>query len=395
MLQYLSSNQEFLIPLIQIIGIDIVLSGDNAMVIALAARALPPEQQRKAVTWGAAAAITMRIMLTFTAVALLTLPYLKLIGSVFLLWVGIQLLDSDEGESEIEPGRSLAAAIRTILFADMVMSLDNVLGVAAAAKGSIPLLAIGLGLSIPLVIFGANILLRLMQRFPVIITIGAGLIGSSMAHAMRRKNLAGHISAYLRRPETLEAARRAGFADSLTQDIAACVKDADLVVLAMPVGAKEPSRMRIKKISIIESNNMLLNAKSESIPFTAEMGDPYLISLKQHVSKNITLTHGDELATIFSLLEWVSNQWRHDSYNAPPARATALDILTLAAQGERFSCNSYATVVTDVLLSYGYIARIISLNSKDIAYGPLGMGHVAAEVWSNSLQKWIFIDPQF
>jgi len=177
MLDYLSSPQEFLIPLIQIIGIDIVLSGDNAMVIALAARALPPEQQRKAVTWGAAAAITMRIVLTFTAVALLTLPYLKLIGSVFLLWVGIQLLDSDEGDSEIEPGRSLAAAIRTILFADMVMSLDNVLGVAAAAKGSIPLLAIGLGLSIPLVIFGANILLRLMQRFPVIITIGAGLIG--------------------------------------------------------------------------------------------------------------------------------------------------------------------------------------------------------------------------
>lgn len=177
MLEYLSSTQEFLIPLIQIIGIDIVLSGDNALVIALAARALPPEQQRKAVAWGAAAAISMRILLTFTAVALLTMPYLKLIGSVFLMWVGIQLLDSDEGESEIEPGRSLAAAIRTILFADMVMSLDNVLGVAAAAKGSIPLLAIGLGLSIPLVIFGANILLRLMQRFPVIITIGAGLIG--------------------------------------------------------------------------------------------------------------------------------------------------------------------------------------------------------------------------
>ncbi len=84
-----------------------------------------PEQQRKAVAWGAAAAITMRIVLTFTAVALLTMPYLKLIGSVFLMWIGIQLLDSDEGESDIEPGRSLAAAIRTILFADMVMSLDK------------------------------------------------------------------------------------------------------------------------------------------------------------------------------------------------------------------------------------------------------------------------------
>lgn len=177
MLEFLSTTQEFLIPLVQIIGIDIVLSGDNALVIALAARALPPEQQRKAVAWGAAAAISMRIVLTLTAVALLTMPYLKLIGSVFLMWIGIRLLDSDEGESDIEPGRSLAAAIRTILFADMVMSLDNVLGVAAAARGSIPLLVIGLGLSIPLVVFGANMLLRLMQHFPVIITIGAGLIG--------------------------------------------------------------------------------------------------------------------------------------------------------------------------------------------------------------------------
>lgn len=167
------------------------------------------------------------------------------------------------------------------------------------------------------------------------------------------------------------------------------------ILLAMPVGAKEPSRMRIKKISIIESNNILLNGKSESIPFTAEMGDPYLTSLKEYVSKRITLTNRDELSTIFSLLEWVSNQWQHDGVNSPPARANALDILTLAAQGERFSCNSYATVVTDVLLSYGYIARIISLNSKDIAYGTFGMGHVAAEVWSNTLQKWIFIDPQY
>ena len=101
MLEFISSTQEFLIPLVQIIGIDIVLSNDNALVIALAARALPPEQQRKAVAWGAAAAITIRIVLTLTAVALLTMPYLKLINSVFLMWIGIQLLDADEGESNI------------------------------------------------------------------------------------------------------------------------------------------------------------------------------------------------------------------------------------------------------------------------------------------------------
>lgn len=127
--------------------------------------------------WGSGAAIVMRIILTLTAVALLAMPYLKLIGSVFLLWIGIQLLKSDEGEGEIESSSNLAAAIRTILVADLVMSLDNVLGVAAAAKGSYALLIIGLAISIPLVVFGANMLLRLMERFPIIITLGAALLG--------------------------------------------------------------------------------------------------------------------------------------------------------------------------------------------------------------------------
>ena len=177
MFEYLTSPELFLIPLAQIIGINIVLSGDNAVVIALASRALPPDQQKKAVVWGSGAAIVMRIILTLTAVALLSMPYLKLIGSVFLMWIGIQLLNSDEGEGEIESSSNLTAAIRTILVADLVMSLDNVLGVAAAAKGSYALLIIGLAISIPLVIFGANMLLRLMERFPIIITIGAALLG--------------------------------------------------------------------------------------------------------------------------------------------------------------------------------------------------------------------------
>lgn len=177
MLDYLTSPELFLIPLAQIIGINIVLSGDNAVVIALASRSLPPDQQKKAVIWGSGAAIVMRIILTLTAVALLAMPYLKLIGSVFLMWIGIQLLDSDEGEGEIESSSNLTTAIRTILVADLVMSLDNVLGVAAAAKGSYALLIIGLAISIPLVIFGANMLLRLMERLPIIITIGAALLG--------------------------------------------------------------------------------------------------------------------------------------------------------------------------------------------------------------------------
>ncbi len=177
MMDFISSPQLFWIPLAEIIGINIVLSGDNAVVIALASRSLAPSQQRKAIVIGSAAAIFMRIALTLTAVALLSMPYLKLIGSVLLMWIGLQLINSDEGKNEIDSSDNLAAAIKTILVADLVMSLDNVIAVAAAAKGSFILLFIGLAISIPLVIFGASMLLKLMERFPVIITIGAALLG--------------------------------------------------------------------------------------------------------------------------------------------------------------------------------------------------------------------------
>lgn len=177
MLEVIASPQGFLIPLLQIIGVNIVLSGDNAVVIALASRSLPPAQQKKAIVWGSGAAIIMRIVLTLTAVALLSMPYLKLIGSGFLIWIGVQLLNSDESEGEIESSENLASAIKTILVADLVMSLDNVLAVAAAAKGSYVLLIAGLAISIPLVIFGATMLLKLMERFPIIITIGGALLG--------------------------------------------------------------------------------------------------------------------------------------------------------------------------------------------------------------------------
>jgi YjbE family integral membrane protein len=169
--------QAFWIPLFQIILVNIVLSGDNAVVIALAARSLPPQQQKKAVFWGSGAAIFMRIFLTIFAVALLKYPYLKLVGSVLLLWIGIQLLIPEDGDEEVSSSEHLMAAIKTILIADLVMSLDNVIGVAAAAKGSMPLLIIGLAISIPMVIFGATLLLRVMERFPVIVTIGAMLLG--------------------------------------------------------------------------------------------------------------------------------------------------------------------------------------------------------------------------
>ena len=168
---------EFWIALSQIILINIVLSGDNAVVIAMASRSLPPSQQRKAILFGSVGAIVLRIVLTFFAVYLLNLPYLKLAGAALLLWIGIGLLKGGDGEEELEGHSNLAAAIRTIVMADLVMSLDNVIGVAAAAKGNVPLLVVGLVISIPLIIFGSAIILKLMTRFPIIITLGAALLG--------------------------------------------------------------------------------------------------------------------------------------------------------------------------------------------------------------------------
>jgi YjbE family integral membrane protein len=163
----------FWTALLKIIGVNIVLSGDNAVVIALAARSLPAKQQKQAIFWGSAAAIIMRIILTIFAVALLALPWLKLIGSVLLLWIGVKLLVPEEGDENVSASDNLLQAIKTILIADLVMSLDNVIAVAAAAGGSLALLIIGLAISIPLVIFGATLLVHLMERYPIIITIGA------------------------------------------------------------------------------------------------------------------------------------------------------------------------------------------------------------------------------
>jgi YjbE family integral membrane protein len=163
--------------LLKIIGVNIVLSGDNAVVIALAARSLHGKQQKQAIFWGSAAAIVLRIVLTLFAVALLALPWLKLIGSVLLLWIGIKLLVPEDEDADITASDNLFVAIRTILIADLVMSLDNVIAVAAAAGGHWALMIVCLAISIPIVIFGATLLVKLMERFPVIITIGAALIG--------------------------------------------------------------------------------------------------------------------------------------------------------------------------------------------------------------------------
>jgi YjbE family integral membrane protein len=173
------ASQAFWLALGQIIVANILLSGDNAVVIALAARSLPPKQQKQAIMIGSGAAIVMRILLTLVAAQLLQLPWLKLIGAALLLYIGVTLLlpEDEEGDGHADGKGSMAVAVRTILIADLVMSLDNVIAVAAAAKGDTTLLVLGLAISIPLVIFGSTLLLKVIERFPIIVWLGAALLG--------------------------------------------------------------------------------------------------------------------------------------------------------------------------------------------------------------------------
>jgi len=164
--------------LMAIIWVNIILSGDNAVVIALAALSLPKHQQGKAIFWGAGAAVLLRIVLTIIAVEMLKWPYLKIVGGLLLFWIAVKLLMPEDGDANVESSDNLMQAIKIILIADLVMSLDNVVAVAAVAKGSMLLLVLGLAISIPLVIFGATILMKLMERYPIIVVIGAALIGS-------------------------------------------------------------------------------------------------------------------------------------------------------------------------------------------------------------------------
>lgn len=179
MVQASVSSIHFWIGFVQIIGIDLVLSGDNAVVIALACRNLPRERQKVALRLGAAAAVLLRVAFAFVIFQLLLLPYVRLAGGVLLLWIAIRL-GYPEGAGEVggaAKAATLWAAIRTILIADALMSLDNVVAIAGAAHGDFVLLILGLAISIPLVIYGSTIMLRLMARFPWVVAVGTALIG--------------------------------------------------------------------------------------------------------------------------------------------------------------------------------------------------------------------------
>ena len=170
---------QFWVAALEIIIINILLSGDNAVVIALACRNLPPKQKWWGIFWGVVGAVVLRIVLTFFAVQLLALPYLQLVGAVLLLWVGVKLIAEEEGddEHEIAAADRLLSAVKTVIIADLVMSIDNVIGVAGAAKGSLILLVFGLVVSIPLVVVGSQLIMKLVEKMPWLVIAGGGLLG--------------------------------------------------------------------------------------------------------------------------------------------------------------------------------------------------------------------------
>jgi len=171
-------DASFWFGLLQIIWINILLSGDNAVVIALACRSLPPRQQKLGIVLGTVPAVVLRIIFAGIIVYLMMIPYLKLVGGLLLLWIAVDLLKQDEEEeAHVREGASIWAAVRTIVVADAVMSLDNVIAIAAAARGDMTLLVLGLVISMPLVIFGSALLLKLLERFPFLVTAGGALLG--------------------------------------------------------------------------------------------------------------------------------------------------------------------------------------------------------------------------
>ena len=172
------ATPQFWIAVVEIIFVNILLSGDNAVVIALACRNLAQRQRRQGIFWGVLGAIVLRIVLTFFAMSLLAYPWLKLIGGALLLWIGVKLITQDDGgDHKVKASDRLMTAVWTIIVADLIMSLDNVVGVAAAAKGNGLLIVFGLVTSIPIVIVGSQIIMRLIARFPVLVLGGGGLLG--------------------------------------------------------------------------------------------------------------------------------------------------------------------------------------------------------------------------
>jgi YjbE family integral membrane protein len=189
----------------EIIMIDILLGGDNAVVIALACRNLPPAQRKLGILWGTVGAIVLRVVLIFFALSLLKLPFLKIIGAIMLIWIGIKLLvaEDQDGHGDVAGSDKLWGAVKTVIVADFVMSLDNVIAIAGAAEGAapdqqLPLVIFGLLVSIPIIVWGSQLVIKLMDRWPVIITLGGMLLGwIAGTMAVSDPALAGYLPAEL------------------------------------------------------------------------------------------------------------------------------------------------------------------------------------------------------
>jgi YjbE family integral membrane protein len=171
---------DYIVALFGLVMINILLSGDNALVIALVSRNLPPDKQKQAAVWGSIGAIGLRVLLILIAIQLLEIHYLQVAGGLLLLWIAVKLIADDRGERDVKnivSQNDLAGAVKTIILADLVMSLDNVIAIAGVAKGNISLLVLGLAISIPVIIWGSKAVGLLMQRWPVIIVAGAAFLG--------------------------------------------------------------------------------------------------------------------------------------------------------------------------------------------------------------------------
>ena len=176
---------------LQILLIDLVLGGDNAVVIGMASRKLPLEQRKKAIWWGAFGAIGLRVVLTIGAVYVLQVPYIQAIGSFLLIWIAVKLLSEEDGASNIKEAATLGKAIQTIILADFVMSLDNVLAIAAKADNDISVIIVGIGLSIPIIIYGSTIVSQLLNKYPILIYLGAGILGYTAGEMLVKDKMVG------------------------------------------------------------------------------------------------------------------------------------------------------------------------------------------------------------
>ncbi|MDO7786931.1 TerC family protein [Desulforamulus aquiferis] len=190
---------QFLGALLTIIVIDIVLGGDNAIIIAMASKNLPVEQRKKAIIWGTFGAVAIRAALTVVALQLLKIPLLQFVGGLLLVWIALKLLKQDhQCDVNVKAGCTLREAIQTIIIADVVMGVDNVLAIAGAAHGSVTLVIMGLAISVPIIVWGSTLVLKLMDRYPIVTQIGAGVLawtaGSMISHdRIINQQLAGHI----------------------------------------------------------------------------------------------------------------------------------------------------------------------------------------------------------